>query len=52
MNIGSIKQNDAGIFIGRVSTLTVVMTIALREVLLQSPMPLHGIDARTADAPD
>ncbi|RDE04264.1 DUF736 domain-containing protein [Sphingomonas aracearum] len=37
MNIGSIKQNDAGIFIGRVSTLTVVMTIALREVRSANP---------------
>lgn len=37
MNIGSIKQNDAGIFIGRVSTLTVSMTIALREVRSVNP---------------
>lgn len=37
MNIGSIKQNDAGIFMGRVSTLTVAMTIALREVCSSNP---------------
>ena len=29
MNIGQIKQNDAGIFMGRISTLAVAMTIAL-----------------------
>ena len=29
MNIGSIKHNDAGIFMGRISTLKVAMTIAL-----------------------
>ena len=28
MNIGQIKQNDAGIFMGRISTLAVAMTIA------------------------
>src|SRR3546814_4659185 len=32
MNIGSIKQNDAGIFVGKIATLTIAMTIALREV--------------------
>ncbi|MBB3589440.1 hypothetical protein [Sphingomonas sp. BK481] len=30
MNIGSIKQNAAGIYMGRVSTLAVAMTIALK----------------------
>lgn len=37
MNIGSIKQNDSGVFIGRVSTLTVAITIALREVRSVNP---------------
>ena len=37
MNIGSIKQNDGGIYIGRLSTLAVVMTIALREVRSANP---------------
>ena len=37
MNIGSIKQNEAGIFLGRVSTLAVTMTIALREVRSANP---------------
>lgn len=37
MNIGSIKQNDAGTFLGRISTLAVTATIALREV--RSPNP-------------
>jgi len=32
MNIGTIKQNESGIYVGRVSTLTVAITIALREV--------------------
>ena len=37
MNIGSIKQNDNGIYMGRISTLAVAMTIALRAV--NSPNP-------------
>lgn len=37
MNIGSIKQNDNGIHVGRISTLAVAMTIALRAV--NSPNP-------------
>jgi uncharacterized protein (DUF736 family) len=37
MNIGSIKQNEAGIFMGRISTLAVAMTIALREVRSNNP---------------
>ena len=46
MNIGSIKQNDAGIFIGRVSTLTVAMTVALREVRSVNPKaPKYEIHA-------
>src|SRR3546814_20481944 len=32
MNIGSIKQNEGGIFVGKIETLTIAMTIALREV--------------------
>jgi uncharacterized protein (DUF736 family) len=37
MNIGTIKQNEAGIFVGRISTLAVAMTIALREVRSNNP---------------
>ncbi|AIT82542.1 DUF736 domain-containing protein [Novosphingobium lubricantis] len=37
MNIGSIKQNDAGIFVGKIATLTIAMTIALREVHSANP---------------
>ena len=37
MNIGSIKQNDGGVFVGRISTLTVAITIALREVRSANP---------------
>ena len=46
MNIGSIKQNEAGIYIGRVSTLAVAMTIALREVRSVNPKaPKYEIHA-------
>ena len=46
MNIGSIKQNEAGIFIGRVSTLTVSVTVALREVRSNNPRaPRYEIHA-------
>ncbi len=37
MNIGSIKQNDAGIFVGKIATLAIAMTIALREVHSVNP---------------
>ena len=37
MNIGSIKQNDAGIYMGRISTLAVAMTIALKAVTSNNP---------------
>ena len=37
MNIGSIKQNDAAIHVGKIATLTVAMTIALREVHSANP---------------
>ena len=37
MNIGSLKQNEAGTFLGRIVTLAVTATIALREV--RSPNP-------------
>lgn len=37
MNIGSIKQNDAGIFVGKIATLTIAMTMALREVQSANP---------------
>jgi uncharacterized protein (DUF736 family) len=47
MNIGSIKQNDNGIYMGRISTLAVAMTIALRA---EQPEPegaaLRGPRAR------
>ncbi|ALJ16576.1 DUF736 domain-containing protein [Sphingopyxis macrogoltabida] len=32
MNIGSIKENAQGIFVGKITTLTIAMTIALRVV--------------------
>ena len=48
MNIGSIKQNEAGIFMGRVSTLAVAMTIALKPVTSQNPKaPRYEIHALT-----
>ena len=37
MNIGQIKQNEAGIFMGRISTLAVAMTIALKPVQSANP---------------
>jgi len=37
MNIGSIKQNESGVYIGSISTLAVTLTLALRPV--QSPNP-------------
>ena len=37
MNIGTIKQNDGGIFVGKIATLTIAMTIALREVHSANP---------------
>ena len=37
MNIGSIKQNEAGIFVGKITTLAIAMTIALREVHSVNP---------------
>ena len=48
MNIGSIKQNEAGIFMGRISTLAVAMTIALKPVASQNPRaPRYEIHALT-----
>lgn len=37
MNIGSIKQNEAGIFIGRIVTRELAITTALREVRRPNP---------------
>src|SRR3546814_17565887 len=37
MNIGSIKQNEGGIFVGKIETLTIAMTFALREVNSANP---------------
>ena len=37
MNIGSIKQNESGIFVGKIATLALAMTIALREVHSANP---------------
>jgi uncharacterized protein (DUF736 family) len=37
MNIGSIKQNDAGIYVGKIATLTIAMVIALRAVQSANP---------------
>ena len=51
MNIGSIKQNEAGVFLGRISTLTVTMTIALREVRSSNPKaPKYEIHALNPSA--
>lgn len=48
MNIGSIKQNDSGVFIGRVDTMTVAMTIALKPVNSNNPKaPRFEIHALT-----
>ena len=48
MNIGQIKQNDAGIFMGRISTLAVAMTIALKPVHSANPKaPRFEIHALT-----
>ena len=41
MNIGSIKQNDSGVFIGRVDTMAVAMTIALKPVSSNCPSSEH-----------
>lgn len=37
MNIGNLKQNDAGTFIGRIESVATTITVALREV--RSPNP-------------
>jgi len=48
MNIGQIKQNEAGIFMGRISTLAVAMTIALKPVQSANPRaPRYEIHALT-----
>jgi len=48
MNIGQIKQNEAGIFMGRISTLAVAMTIALKPVQSTNPRaPRFEIHALT-----
>src|SRR6218665_2975085 len=49
MNIGSIKQNDAGIFVGKIATLAIAMTIALREVHSANPKaPKYDVLALSA----
>ena len=48
MNIGTIKQNDSGVYMGRISTLAVAMTIALKPVTSQNPKaPRFEIHALT-----
>lgn len=37
MNIGTIKQNDAGVFVGKISTLAISIVIALRAVQSSNP---------------
>ncbi|GGD81816.1 DUF736 domain-containing protein [Croceicoccus mobilis] len=50
MNIGSIKQNDDGILIGRVTTLAFSITIALREVSSNNERaPAYDIMALSSD---
>ncbi|MGB3472104.1 MAG: DUF736 domain-containing protein [Erythrobacter sp.] len=49
MNIGSIKQNEQGVFIGRVDTFDIAMTIALKPVTSTNPKaPRFEIHALTA----
>lgn len=49
MNIGTIKQNENGTFIGRISTLTLDMTIALVAVSSMNPRaPRYEIHALSA----
>ncbi|QOT74525.1 DUF736 domain-containing protein (plasmid) [Sphingobium fuliginis] len=49
MNIGSISQNESGTFLGKISTLTVSLTIALREVHSTNPRaPKYEIFALSA----
>ena len=48
MNIGSIKQNASGIYMGRIDTLAVGITIALKPVNSQNPKaPRFEIHALT-----
>ena len=37
MNIGTIKQKDAGVYVGKISTLTISIVIALRAVQSSNP---------------
>ncbi|WP_337847791.1 DUF736 domain-containing protein [Sphingomonas sp.] len=37
MNIGTIKQNEAGVYVGKIATLTIAMVIALRPVQSVNP---------------
>lgn len=49
MNIGSIKQNEDGIYVGRIATLALAMTIALREVHSANPKaPKYEVMALSA----
>ena len=47
MNIGNLKQNDAGIFIGKIQTATLDLTIGLRPVTSRNAMaPKFDVMAR------
>ena len=49
MNIGSIKQNASGTFLGKISTLSVSLTIALRELHSANPRaPKYEVFALSA----
>src|SRR3546814_12813450 len=37
IDIGSIKQHEGGIFVGKIETLTIALTIALRQVHSGNP---------------
>ena len=50
MNIGSIKQNKSGVYMGRISTLAVVMAIALKPVRSDNPKaPRFEVHAKAPD---
>lgn len=49
MNIGSIKQNESGTYIGKIATLALAMTIALRPVHSTNPKaPKYEVMALSA----
>lgn len=50
MNIGTLKRNDNGIYMGRITTITIAATIALREVRSNNDKaPAYDVMALAAD---